>query len=335
MFSRKNPSTQFTRSKTLPARYSSTAGQSKPAQLTRSSSMMAPRPGIGRRNAQLTRSSSMMAPRPGIGRRNAQLTRSSSMMASQPGIGRRNAQLTRSSSMMASQPGIGRRNAQLTRSSSMMAPRLGIGRRNAQLTRPPKRRGFMNGMFGKSTNTRQNVRTLQTLQTNGRQIRNNPLYNQNVPQRTGASDAVIAELKQRFASRGNKPMLEAVGRLAPGLVPVPYQRGIRNFDQTKQILVNAMGRPFIVFIPAQMREQNKEILSDDRLRPSLLDMRFVRKSQSPGMAVFGDGYYNTKFFGTAPTPTPVISTAEINARCNEIRDRIARLTAELEQNGCV
>ena len=283
MFSRKNPSTQFTRSKTLPARYSSTAGQSKPAQLTRSSSMMAPRPGIGG------------------------------------------------------------------------------GKRNAQFTRPPKRRGFMNGMFGKSTNTRQNVRTLQTLQTNGRQIRNNPLYNQNVrtlqtlqtlrtngrqirnnplynqnvPQRTGASDAVIAELKQRFASRGNKPMLEAVGRLAPGLVPVPYQRGIRNFDQTKQILVNAMGRPFIVFIPAQMREQNKEILSDDRLRPSLLDMRFVRKSQSPGMAVFGDGYYNTKFFGTAPTPTPVISTAEINARCNEIRDRIARLTAELEQNGCV
>ena len=258
MFSRKNPSTQFTRSKTLPARYSSTAGQSKPTQLTRSSSMMAPRPGIGG----------------------------------------------------------GKRNA-------------------AQLTRPPKRRGFMNGMFGKSTNTRQNVQTLQTLQTNGGQIRNNPLYNQNVPQRTGASDAVIAELKQRFASRGNKPMLEAVGRLAPGLVPVPYQRGIRNFDQTKQILVNAMGRPFIVFIPAQMREQNKEILSDDRLRPSLLDMRFVRKSQSPGMAVFGDGYYNTKFFGTTPTPTPVISTAEINARCNEIRDRIARLTAELEQNGCV
>jgi len=247
--------------------------------------------------------------------------------------------------MMASQPGIGGR------------------KRNAQLTKPPKR-GFMNGMFGKSTNTRQNVRMLQTLRTNGRQIRNNPLYNQNVRtlqtlrtngrqirnnplynqnvlkapqsyQRTGASDAVIAELKQRFASRGNKPMLEAVGRLAPGLVPVPYQRGIRNFDQTKQILVNAMGRPFIVFIPAQMREQNKEILSDDRLRPSLLDMRFVRKSQSPGMAVFGDGYYNTKFFGTAPTPTPVISTAEINARCNEIRDRIARLTAELEQNGCV
>jgi hypothetical protein len=151
------------------------------------------------------------------------------------------------------------------------------------------------------------------------QIRNNPLYNN--------QNAVIAELKKRFASRGNKSMLEAVGRLAPGLVPVPYQRGIRNFDQTKQILVNAMGRPFIVFIPAQMREQNKEILSDDRLRPSLLDMRFVRKSQSPGMAVFGDGYYNTKFFGTAPTPAE-------NARCNELRDRIARINAELERLGC-
>jgi uncharacterized small protein (DUF1192 family) len=224
--------------------------------------------------------------------------------------------------MMASQPGAGRRNAQLPKNQN------GMQIRNNPLYNNQNRMQIRNNPLYNNQNRMQ--------------IRNNPLYNnQNVLkapqsyQKTGAGDAVMAELKKRFASRGNKPMLEAVGRLAPGLVPVPYQRGIRNFDQTKQILVNAMGRPFIVFIPAQMREQNKEILSDDRLRPSLLDMRFVRKSQSPGMAVFGDGYYNTKFFGTAPTPTPVISTAEINARCNEIRDRIARLAAELEQNGCV
>jgi hypothetical protein len=216
--------------------------------------------------------------------------------------------------MMASQPGAGRRNAQLTKNQN------GMQIRNNPLYNNQNRMQIRNNPLYNNQNRMQ--------------IRNNPLYNnQNVLkapqsyQKTGAGDAVMAELKKRFASRGNKSMLEAVGRLAPGLVPVPYQRGIRNFDQTKQILVNAMGRPFIVFIPAQMREQNKEILSDDRLRPSLLDMRFVRKSQSPGMAVFGDGYYNTKFFGTAPTPAE-------NARCNELRDRIARINAELERLGC-
>ena len=156
--------------------------------------------------------------------------------------------------------------------------------------------------------------------------------NQTMTQAAGAKNSMITELKQRFASRGNKPMLEALGRLAPGLVPVPYRRGIRNFDRTKQILVNATGRPFIVFIPAQMRDQNKEILSDSSLRPSLLDMRFVRKSESPSMAVFGDGYYNMRLFGNSPVPpVPVVVNT---VRCNELRDQIARLTSELEQYGC-
>ena len=141
------------------------------------------------------------------------------------------------------------------------------------------------------------------------------------------------ELKKRFG-RANKSVLEAVGRLAPGLVPVPYKKGIRNFDRTKQILVNATGRPFIVFIPSKMRDQNKEILSDDRLRPSIIDMRFVRKAQSPDMAVFGDGYYNSKFFGMGPGPEPGPGPSVTNTRCNEIRDEIARLTTELQQNGC-
>jgi hypothetical protein len=215
--------------------------------------------------------------------------------------------------MMASQPGAGRRNAQLTKNQN------GMQIRNNPLYNNQNRMQIRNNPLYNNQNRMQIRNNPLYNNQNRMQIRNNPLYNN--------QNAVIAELKKRFASRGNKSMLEAVGRLAPGLVPVPYQRGIRNFDQTKQILVNAMGRPFIVFIPAQMREQNKEILSDDRLRPSLLDMRFVRKSQSPGMAVFGDGYYNTKFFGTAPTPAE-------NARCNELRDRIARINAELERLGC-
>lgn len=150
---------------------------------------------------------------------------------------------------------------------------------------------------------------------------------------SNGTQPVQMELKKRFG-RANKSVLEAVGRLAPGLVPVPYKKGIRNFDRTKQILVNATGRPFIVFIPSKMRDQNKEILSDDRLRPSIIDMRFVRKAQSPDMAVFGDGYYNSKFFGMGPGPEPGPGPSVTNTRCNEIRDEIARLTTELQQNGC-
>jgi hypothetical protein len=199
---------------------------------------------------------------------------------------------------------------------------------------PPPKGGFLKGLFGggskNKTAVKNNVRrrmilptpnnkkskllnelraktqkTRNQLNQNARQSAGGNFQsgvqrvekNQVKIQAAGAQNRMIEELKRRFASKGNKEALAHIGRLAPGLMPVPYKRGIRNFDRTKQILINAKGRPFIVFIPSQMRNQNKEILSNDRLRPSLLDMRFLKRSQNPNTAVFGDGYYNARFFG--------------------------------------
>lgn len=161
--------------------------------------------------------------------------------------------------------------------------------------------------------------------------------NQTKIQALGAQNRMIEELKQRFARGSNKTILETIGRLAPGLRPVPYKRGIRNFDRTKQILVNAKGRPYIVFIPAQMRDQNREILSDERLRPSLLNMRFLRQSQDPQTAVFGNGYYNTRFFGltsAGPVLPGVPGFPLVPDRCIALRERLSGVMTELERYKC-
>jgi hypothetical protein len=219
------------------------------------------------------------------------------------------------------------------------------GRKMTLPTPNNQRSKLINELRAKTQRTRnqlnQNARqsTGGNFTTGGQQFEKNQVK----IQARGAQDRMIEELKRRFASTGNSAAFTHIGRLAPGLIPVPYKRGIRNFDRTKQILVNAKGRPFIVFIPSQMRDQNKEILSNDLLRPSLLDMRFLKRSQNPNAAVFGDGYYNARFFGLGGSPVqpytpqqpdwPVVPYQN-QTKCNELRERLAMINAELERYGC-
>ena len=147
---------------------------------------------------------------------------------------------------------------------------------------------------------------------------------------------MLNELKQKLAirQRKNHPALK---KLAPGLRPVPYTRGGTKYNKTKEILVNARGKPYVVFIPAQVREEDKAILSNDLLRPNTLDMRFLRARDSD-KAVFGDGYYNTRFFGLKPAvPSPglpsvqpsVQPSAKQNKRCQKLLQKLARVNDRL------
>jgi hypothetical protein len=109
---------------------------------------------------------------------------------------------------------------------------------------------------------------------------------------------------------------------------MPYRRGGTRYNKTKEILVNAKGRPYVVFIPAQVREEDKAILSNDLLRPNTLDMIFL-KAKDTTTAVFGDGYYNARFFGLKPS-VPKVQ----NKKCKKLLQKLAQVEERLKKLGC-
>jgi len=139
----------------------------------------------------------------------------------------------------------------------------------------------------------------------------------------GARDRMIEELKAKLATKRNRPALREVGKLT-SKIPLLFEQRDR-FDATKHILVNTTGRPFVVYIPAQMRDENKVLLSSNKLRPSLLNMSFLKKGGSK--AVFGAGYYNRQFFGLGPPAKPF---SVENARCAELRRKLADVNAQIQ-----
>jgi len=160
---------------------------------------------------------------------------------------------------------------------------------------------------------------------------------------------MLNELKQRLAARGSQKNNSALRKLAPGLKPVPYIRGQQTrYNKTKEILVNTKGRPYVVFIPAQVREEDKVILSNDLLRPSTLDMLFL-KAEDTNKAVFGDGYYNARFFGLKPSSPgplvpsvgplvpsvgPLVNPTKASKMCRKLQQKLARVNARLQKLGC-
>jgi hypothetical protein len=139
----------------------------------------------------------------------------------------------------------------------------------------------------------------------------------------GAHNRMLNELKAKLATKRNLPALREVGKLT-SRTPLFFEQRDR-FDPTKHILVNTAGRPFVVYIPAQMRDENKALLSSNKLRPSLLNMSFLKRGTNK--AVFGAGYYNRQFFGLSPPTKP--ASVE-NARCAELRRRLADVNAQIQ-----
>ena len=155
-----------------------------------------------------------------------------------------------------------------------------------------------------------------------------------------AKSRMMNELKQKLALRTTAIDSQVLKKLAPGLKPIPYIHGASTrYNRTKEILVNAKGRPYVVFIPAQVREEDKVILSNDLLRPSTLDMIFLKSKDTK--AVFGDGYYNARFFGlkhSSPGPLgplgPLGPVVVPNKRCQQLLQKLAQVNARLNKLNC-
>lgn len=105
---------------------------------------------------------------------------------------------------------------------------------------------------------------------------------------------VVDELKARFdtGAKSKNNRLKYVGKLLRGnnTKLQLYMKGNHVPSNENIILHDRYGLPYRIFIPATMREANKNILSNNKLRPTRLKMTFTD-------GYFGKGYYNNNIFG--------------------------------------